>query len=198
MEDDFILLGWRDDIYELFRHSDIFLNTYPHVGGTMSQYAAHVKKPILSYRSPGPCVNPIEDFVCQRGYVEISSIGEEAFLNEAHRLVEDSDYRREKAEKIYSCIINQNLFNQYFKEMSESHQNLLPFDSGKNVEISHERMEKQIKYHNETGDFQLRLVSLTGINPITMRPEYFVPFAKHIFPKIKRIIKERGFHFNRL
>lgn len=42
------LIGDRHDINEVFKHSDIFLNTYPIGGGLMTQYAAANSKPILS------------------------------------------------------------------------------------------------------------------------------------------------------
>ena len=194
----FILLGWRDDISELFRHSDIFLNTYPHGGGTMSQYAAHLKKPIISYRPKGECPNPVENFVCQDHFTEVSSVGEMAFLDEAHRLINDPAYRKEKAERTYSCVLGIERFHQYFKKMSVEHQNLIPFVSDENVSMPYERLEKKLKYHNELGEYQMRLVAMAGLNSITLRGEFLKPFVRKIFPKLKRVFFTRGLHFNRV
>lgn len=196
--DRFLLLGWRNDINELFRQSDIFLNTYPHGGATMSQYAAHSRKPILSYRPIGYCVNPVENFVCHLNQTDVSSVGEDAFLEEAHRLINDSNYRKAKAERVYSCVMGSEMFNKYFKEMSKGHHNILPFSVDKSVEILHERLEKKIKYHNETGDYQTRLVSIAGLNMITLHTYFIIPFVKNIIPKLWRVITTRGFHFNRI
>ena len=198
LEKRFLLLGWRDDISELFRIADVFLNTYPHGGGTMSLYAAHMRVPILSYRPIEVTQNPVENFVCQLKRINISSTGEDDFIEEAHRLIADSEYRNQKAEITYSCILNQGLFNQYFKIMSDDRINLLPFDADKDVKLSHDRLEKSINYQNETGEYQMRLVALAGLNSITLKSDYIVAFIKKIIPKLKRVIVARGFHFNRL
>ena len=197
LEDKFLLLGWRNDISELFRNADIFLNTYPHGGGTMSQYAAHNKIPILSYRNPGPTTTFVENFVCQLRQTKISSIGETDFLEEGRKLINNQDYRKEKAERVYSCILNQELFNQYFKEMSENGISILPFDDGDNAVIPQERLEKKINYHNKTGEYQLRLVAYAGLNPMTLKLPYIIPFVKGVIPKIWRIVSN-GFHYNRI
>ena len=198
MEERFLLIGWRDDISELFRRADIFLNTYPHGGATMCQYAAHARTPILSYSPLESCQNPVENFVCQVKQSRVSSIGEEDFLQEAHKLVEDSSYRAEKAEEVYSCILGKELFTQYFKEMSLSGNNILPFDADKNVKIPHERIDKKLNYHNQTGEYQLRLVVFGGINSITMKPQFLLPFIKKIVPKVWKVISSRGLHYNRI
>lgn len=199
IEDRFLLLGWRDDICEVFRHCDLFLNTYPHGGGTMSLYAAHLLKPILSYMPDIKCSNPIELFVCQKDYYSVSSIGEEEFLTESQRLIEDKVYRQYKATKTYNCIMPVDSFNSMFKELSETHMNQIPFKwDGDSVRNNTNLLQKNINYNNKQGEYQLRLVALAGINSITCRLDFLVPFVKKIGPKLKRVISSRGFHFNRI
>lgn len=198
ISDRFFLLGWRDDICELFRQSDIFLNTYPHGGGTMSIYAAHLKKPILSYVPDGQCSNPIEKFVCQRSNVKISSVGTQEFLFEANKLINDAEYRETKAELTYQCVIPEESFNSLFKEMSINHHNMIPFGVSDSIEDKTKQTLERIAYHNKQGEFQMRIVALAGLNSITFRSEFLKPFVKKIFPKLKRVISERGFHFNRV
>ena len=48
-ENRFFPVGFRKDINEVFRHSDIFMGSFPMSGGLMSQYAAFNSKPILQY-----------------------------------------------------------------------------------------------------------------------------------------------------
>ena len=48
----FIYLGFRSDIYETFRHCDIYMGTSPVSGSLMSQLAAINAKPILQYYYP--------------------------------------------------------------------------------------------------------------------------------------------------
>ena len=197
LENHLLLLGWRNDISELFRHSDIYLNTYPHGGATMTQYAAHLRVPILSYRPEGYCANPVECFVCQDGYTEISSIGESEFLEEASRLLNDKDYARQKAEDTYSCVLGVEKFNTYFKEMSETCRNIIPFRLDPYVDIDISQRAKLIAYHNKVGEYQMRLVALSGINSITLSKTYLYPFVKKILPKFINLALKRGLHLNR-
>lgn len=198
IEKRFLLLGWRDDISELFRHCDIFLNTYPHGGGTMSLYAAHLKKPILSYEPDGNRPNPIEKFICQKDTCKVSSIGEDEFLSEAKLLVENESYRENKAEQAYNCVMSEDTFNAVFKEMSETHINKIPFSTDDNIGEMEKLRQKKIDYHNKQGEYQMRLVTLSGLNAITLRKEFLKPFIMKIGPKLKRVISDRGFHFNRI
>ena len=198
IEDRFLLLGWRDDISELFRHCDLFLNTYPHGGGTMSLYAAHLKKPILSFEPDEMRPNPIEKFVCQKKSCMVSSIGQEEFLTEAKRLIENKSYREEKAEKSYYCVMPEDAFNAYFKEMSLSHKNQIAFSIKDELGETDKLRKKKIDYHNKQGEYQMRLVALCGLNTMTLRKEFLKPFILKIGPKMKRVFEKRGFHFNRV
>lgn len=198
LEDKLILLGWRDDMSALFRKSNAFLNTYPHGGGTMNQYAAHLHVPILSYRPKGPCPNPVECFVCQDGYTELSSVGIENFFAEATKILQDSDYAHEKADRTFSCVLGIEKFNAYFKQMSEKPVNIIHFDIDNNVAIDPAQREKKIAYNRVTGEYETRLVALTGINSITLSYDYLSVFIKRILSKLAKVIKSRGLHFNKI
>ena len=198
IESRFLLLGWRDDICELFRQCDIFLNTYPHGGGTMSLYAAFLRKPILSYMPDGQCSNPIEMFVCQKRTYKVSSLGDEEFLMEAQRLINVKEYRIAKAEQTYDCVMSIESFNATFKEMSISHMNCIPFKIDDFIGDTTNLTNKNIEYNKQWGEYQLRLVALAGVNSITCKKEFLKPFAKKIGPKLKQVICSRGFHFNRV
>jgi hypothetical protein len=50
------LIGNRTDINEVFRNCDIYMNSYPVIGGLMSQYAVLNKKPLIGYSTSDiPC-----------------------------------------------------------------------------------------------------------------------------------------------
>ncbi len=198
IENRFLLIGWRDDISELFRHSDIFLNTYPHGGGTMSLYAAHLKKPILSFEPDDKRPNPIEKFICQKDTCKVSSFGEDDFLAEAEALIKDKEYRQQKAERTYRCVMSEGTFNAVFKIVSETHQNMIPFKIDDVIGETDKLRKKKIDFHNEQGEYQMRLVALSGLNAITMHKEFLKPFVLKIGPKLKRVISDRGLHFNRV
>ena len=198
LEDKLILLGWRDDICELFRHADIFLNTFPHGGATLAQYAAHLHIPILSYCPQEGCVNPVECFVCQCDHATVSSVGEDVFVEEASRLLSDKEYSRRKAQATYNCVLGIEKFNTYFKIMSESCSNIIPFNIDDSVGIDAVQRDKLISYHNKVGEYQMRLVAFCGLNSITLNKDYLLPFMKKIGPKLKKIAFSRGFRLNRI
>lgn len=198
LENKFILLGWRDDLSALFRHSDIFLNTFPHGGGTMSQYAAHLRIPILSYMPETGMANPVECFVCQSNYTKVSSMGFDDFLKEAKRLLYDIEYRKDKADAVYNCVLGINRFDEFFEKTLSSNMNQIEY----NLEMSSQHdlivtTNKKIDYYNKTGEYQMRIVALAGLNKLTMHKEFIYPFVKRIIPKLKRVFLSRGFHFNR-
>lgn len=51
--DRFYVLGFRNDIIELFRKVDVYIGTYPIGGGLMTQIAASNNLPVVQYASPG-------------------------------------------------------------------------------------------------------------------------------------------------
>ena len=196
--DRFMLLGWRDDISELFRECDIFLNTFPHGGGTMSLYAAHLHKPILSYVADEYSPNPIEKFICQKSTFKISSVGMDEFFAEANRLINNESYRKIKAKMTYDCIMSVDSFNFIFKELSINHENKLSFTLDDILGDTAKLTKKNIEYHNSQGEYQMRLVALAGLSAITCRKEFLFQFLRKIGPKLKRVISSRGLHFNRI
>ena len=131
--DRFILLGFRHDILEVFRHSDIYINTYPIDGGLMSQFAAHCSLPILNYSN-----DRIEEIVCQKKKVSFTSYTEEDFIREAVYLYEDESYRKSKGSLINSCVLSINEFNKAFNEAITFNQS--PF----RIEI--EKVDLKMKY----------------------------------------------------
>lgn len=82
--------------------------------------------------------------------------------------------------------------------MSITCKNIIPYEIDKTVGLDTKQMDKMIDYHNRTGGYQMRLVALTGINSITCNYTYLSAFVREIFPKITRVFKQRGFHFNRI
>ncbi|WP_316746905.1 glycosyltransferase family 4 protein [Pedobacter gandavensis] len=103
-KDRFILLGERNDIDQVFKHIDIFINTYPFIGGLMTQLAVVNKKAIVSYTSEDLTFNLIEDFLSIDRDRAGSIMDECAFLDEVDQLIKSSTYRDENIE-LYSGSI---------------------------------------------------------------------------------------------
>lgn len=111
-EDRFILLGFRRDINEVYKHSDIYLTTYPSVGGLMCQYAAVNGKPILAYNEPDAKARFIEDLICVNGAVPLTFTDEASLADEASRLIRDVDYRNVKGAALQQAVMTPEQFNR--------------------------------------------------------------------------------------
>ena len=198
LENKLILLGWRNDLSELFRHSDIYLNTYPHGGGTMTQYAAHLHKPLLNYCPEEGCDNPVECFVCQVKEAKISSYGVEEFVAEANRLIRNVEYRKQKADEVYECVLGEERFNEYFAKMSADPTSILPVETEKNIKLDSNFTVKQLAYYNNLGEFQMRIVAFSGLNSITISRDFLFPFFRKIGPKLRSLVSRKGLHYNHI
>lgn len=119
LENRVFLLGHRNDINEVFKNSDIFLSTYPNIGGLMSQYAAVNGLPILAYGN-----KDIESIVCTKTFLNFVSKDMPSLLAEATKLIKNSYYRQERGKIFKSLCVNQddfrNSFNMWFVDSKKS------------------------------------------------------------------------------
>ena len=113
--DRMFLLGQRDDINEVFKHSDIYYSTYPLFGGLMSQYAAINGIPILAYGN-----EEIESVVCTKKPAHFTFNSEESLIEEAGKLIENPDYRRERSDFFKGLCIDQEEFRARMRRWMET------------------------------------------------------------------------------
>lgn len=85
-------IGMRKDIDQVFNHSDIYLSTYPFIGGLMSQYAAAFSLPILAYGEENE-PNVTEGLVNHKFSAMKTHRTLEAFYKYAKNLILDSKFR---------------------------------------------------------------------------------------------------------
>ena len=115
LEKQFIFIGFRPDINEVFAHADIFLGTCPVCGSLTSQLAAMNHKPILQYYLPGTDDDETEQALNYNNpALQLSYTDKDAFLAEAKRLINDADYRKQRGELAYQSTIKPEQFNQVF------------------------------------------------------------------------------------
>lgn len=113
LENKFLLIGNRDDISEVIKHIDIYVNTYPMIGALMSQYASLMKKPIIGYTSNELySFNDTEDFlgVRQKGILVKTTEGE--FISYFSDLLTNNNKREENIEYTCNSVITAESFNR--------------------------------------------------------------------------------------
>lgn len=114
------LIGNRTDINEVFAHSDIFLSSYPFIGGLMTQFAAKNSLPILAYSEPGEanvCDHLINHF--DSSFQSKHSI--EALVEYAKELIEDKKFRIAEGERNKRAMMDEDSFNTHLANLLDYH-----------------------------------------------------------------------------
>lgn len=124
----FIYVNYRKDIYEVFKHCDIYMGTCPASGSLMSQLAAVNAKPILQYYYPDTPDDETEQSVCFNEKYAISFQDEEHFMEEAHRLITDVDYRKKQGERLKNAMITPEQFNKLVADTLSSNKTQVPLE----------------------------------------------------------------------
>lgn len=87
------LIGSRADINEVFRNCDIYMNSYPLIGGLMSQYAVLNRKPLIGYSTPDLPSNFSEGLFSASLHYKTTYTDIDEFHAELNKLI-DSEERR--------------------------------------------------------------------------------------------------------
>ena len=109
-----VQIGLRSDINAVFEQCDIFLSTYPMIGGLMLQYAAKHGKPIIAYHEAGDVMNLPEEIVnnYQNHYRSYASI--EDMTAYAARLIRDEAFRHAEGLVLQEGLMTEERFAEAF------------------------------------------------------------------------------------
>ena len=106
-------IGNRKDINEVFRHCDIYLDTYPMNGGLMEQFACVNAKPLLIYSDFNvPVIEKSQTGEIPHVYSKIENL-----LHYAKRLILDDDYRRDEGRRNVQFVCKEDTFNTRFERL---------------------------------------------------------------------------------
>ena len=172
IEKRFILIGQRKDIAEVFKHIDIYLDTFPLGGGLMCQLAAFFSKPILAYSELGSA--SVEEYVCQTHHTEIAKNSIESVIAESCRLVQDVDYRQKVGKQINSCVVDSEKFNGLFFKTMESSTNQVPYTEKEEWKENPARICDKILYENKEKQYQRSIVKIFGFSALWKCPGFLL------------------------
>ena len=132
-EDKFFYINYRQDIFQVFAHCDIYWGTCPISGSLMSQLAAINRKPILQYYYPGTPDDETEQAICINKNIKISFSEEDEFLREADLLIENKEYREKQGSRLKESMMSEEQFKQIAIKTLETNEtqleiNYLTFD----------------------------------------------------------------------
>ena len=97
-----IYIEERKDLYAVMRHITLYFNTYPLLGGLMTQYAAIAQKvplTLIDSSSVG-----LDGIILNRNKLHIEFADVEALLKEADHLLFDDTYRIQEERKLQESV----------------------------------------------------------------------------------------------
>lgn len=188
MDGRFLLIGERHDIFEVFKHVDIYINTYPLGGGLMSLYAAHCGVPILNYLKSG-----IEGCVGQKHDIHFTSSSENDFINEAKRLCSDINYRQEKGQALRNAVISIDEFNRGFEIALEKKLSPTEINISGIVETKLDQ-EGKMQYENKSHLYSLITSSFFGLKGLVICPDLFFDCIPLLFTNKMNALCKKIFH----
>lgn len=164
----FIPIGHRNDIFECYKHSDIYLSSFPQFGALMAQFAAHAELPILAYAYSMSGV--VEEVVCQKHKETITFTDMDALVAEATRLVNDMDYRKLRGQAMKDCVISVEEFSRSFKESILSGRTQYPLTVDENFELHYLNVDDKLKLENKTKGYHKSIFATLGKDGIFVCP----------------------------
>ena len=100
----------RKDLYQLMKHSTIYLNTFPMVGALMMQYAAAASLVPLTLKRED--TTDTSDILKNQKELNLEFYEEEELLKEVDRLLTEKQYLDNKRKAVTDCVINGEKFCQ--------------------------------------------------------------------------------------
>ena len=168
----FIPIGHRNDIYECYKHADIYLSTFPHFGALMAQFAAHASLPILAYAKSTS--GRVEEVVCQKHKESISFTDIDALVKESVRLVNDKTYRQERGKAMRDCVIDVDEFNSSFRQSVADGRSQYPVEIDANVKPHYLNVEDKLRLENKTKGFQGSISRTLGGRGLFICPRLWI------------------------
>ena len=106
-------IGERADLYQIMKHITLYLNTYPIMGGLMTQYAAICGKLPITLKN-----KQISDgFLLNEDKTGIFYDNSEDLLKDVDRLLNDDAYRMKKEEYIAKSILKESDFEESIRKL---------------------------------------------------------------------------------
>ena len=113
----------RSDLFQLMHRVDLYLSTYPMVGGLMTQYAARTGVIPLTlvdnYDDASGLLLNQKELDCE--YQTIDEV-----VGEANRLIRDRGYREAKEQLLQSSLINESEYADNLYDILENHHSKYP------------------------------------------------------------------------
>ncbi len=184
-ESRFYYIGHRRDVNEVFKHSDLFLNTYPQSGGLMCLYAAVHNKPILTFTTDDLPENSTESLLyLYNSNKKITYTDRNEFFRYASLLINNELVRNEVGQEISQFVVSKSAFDEMLQKNLD-HCECFRFDR---VEIDYHALvkmniEMEYDFYNMTS---YALITCYGWKLFYKYPAFSFKIAKFVISWLKK------------
>lgn len=98
----------RSDLYQVIKHSVLYLNTYPMFGGLMMHYAAAAGRLPLTLKHG----NDADGLLIDQANLGIEYDTMEDLVADADRMLSDTDYLRQREARLEGCVLTEQRFEE--------------------------------------------------------------------------------------
>lgn len=106
----------RKDLYQVLKHSVLYLNTYPMFGGLMMNYAASAGRLPLTLKH----YHDADGLLFDQSNLGIEYETKEALVEDVDRLLSDSVYRQDRESRLTGSVISQDWFEKNLKQLIDT------------------------------------------------------------------------------
>lgn len=182
----FLSIGYRNDILEVFRHCDVFFDTFPIGGGTMCQFAAQCSKPIINFLYPG-----VEECVAQKKECHFTYYSEEVFIREAVKLYSDETYRKSRGNAMHDSVVSKDEFDKALLSFMSTNKSVFEVKWDDNFVPRTLSTEDAINYNNKAlFVFYFQLLKYLRSDMLWIMPGNFLSLCiSGVRRKLNKVIK---------
>ncbi len=173
----------RKDLYQLLCNIDVYINTYPLIGGLMMQYAAVAGKPPITLYSG----DFSDGILLDQHNINVEFNTKEQIIDEVLHLLDSDEYREKRALEIKKSVISNSEFALNLKSILENKNTNYDI---KYKQINTEEFIKEYKYRFSIKDIESCLMNMETIALGKEFPiMFFKKFPKFILKKWRRKCK---------
>lgn len=187
LNDKFILIGHRDDIGEVIQKIDIYVNTYPVMGGLMCQYAANYRKPIIGFAEEKflYSLQDAEGFLGVNQKEYFTKTNKELFICYFNDLIRNQNARKANIELTKNSVLTPEAFNLMLKQTIHQKQPIINNEYLKlkiNVEIISEILLEVENYYLK--DYYKNILIYLRFEAIIYKPIILLKCSRFILKNI--------------
>lgn len=156
----------RKDLYQILRHCDIYLNTYPLAGGLMTQYAAAAGLIPLTIKTG----EHAEELLLNQKQCGIDFDTTEELLNEFEKIFSDPIYKKKKELMLRDSVLKEEDFNKNIKYILEQYSSAHSFEL---KEVNDKEFIRAFKEKYTRFDVENVVGSLNYTNFMRVMPFYY-------------------------